>query len=169
MGMVLKLEAAWHAFRHAEGLDRCHGQPGRAPLPWSRIGRRTHMTQAPPPPPQDPNDPLGSPSGSVPPPAPPPAAPPPPVAPSGGYPPPAEPGGYPAPTGADAPPAGYGTAPPAPAAGGYGEQRMGYGSGAAASLPYADWPKRALGALIDFVLPGIAAVLIGRASTGLGL
>jgi uncharacterized RDD family membrane protein YckC len=46
---------------------------------------------------------------------------------------------------------------------------MGYGAGAAAALPYADWTKRAFGALIDFVLPGIAAYLIGRASTGLGL
>jgi uncharacterized RDD family membrane protein YckC len=46
---------------------------------------------------------------------------------------------------------------------------MAYGAGAGAALPYADWVKRAMGALIDFVLPGIAAFLIGRASTGLGL
>src|SRR5687768_4943260 len=105
MGMVLKLEAAWRAFRHADGLDRCHGQPGRAPLAWSRIGRRTHMTQAPPPP--DPNDPLGSPGGSVPPP---PVAPQPRVAPPGAYP--------PATAGADAPPAGYGAS--SPSAAGYG-------------------------------------------------
>ena len=116
------------------------------------------MTQAPPPPPSDPNDPLGSPGGSPPPPPPPP-----PVAPS------APAGGYPPPTGADAPPAGYGTAPPPPTGGGYGEQPMGYGAGMAGAGNYADWAKRALGALIDFVIPGIVAFLIGRASTGLGL
>ena len=112
------------------------------------------MTQAPPPPPSDPNDPLGSPGGSVPPPPPSPQ--------------PAASSGYPPPTGADAPPAGYGTAPPPPPGGGYG-QPMGYGAGEAVAYNYADWAKRALGALIDFVVPGIAAFLIGRASTGLGL
>lgn len=126
------------------------------------------MTQAPPPPPSDPNDPLGSPGGSVPPPPPsPPVAPPPPVAPSGGYPPPA--GADEPPPGYGAPPAGFGTAPPPPAGGGYGEAPMGYGAGAGAALSYADWAKRALGALIDFVVPAIVAFLIGRASTGLGL
>jgi uncharacterized RDD family membrane protein YckC len=112
------------------------------------------MTQAPPPPPSDPNDPLGSPGGSEPPPPPPP---PPPVAPSA---PPAAPGGYPPPAGADAPPAGYGTAPPPPVAGGYGEQPMGYGAGAAAALPYADWPKRAYGYLIDYFGPYLLALIV---------
>jgi uncharacterized RDD family membrane protein YckC len=46
---------------------------------------------------------------------------------------------------------------------------MGYGAGAAAALPYADWPKRAYSALIDYVGPGIVAFLLGRVNTGLGL
>ena len=43
---------------------------------------------------------------------------------------------------------------------------MGYGACGRCLGNYADWPKRALGALIDYIVPGIVAGLIGRASTG---
>ena len=33
---------------------------------------------------------------------------------------------------------------------------------------YADWPKRALGALIDYIIPSLLAGLIGRGNTALG-
>jgi uncharacterized RDD family membrane protein YckC len=45
---------------------------------------------------------------------------------------------------------------------------MGYGAGAAAALPYADWPKRAQSGLIDYVGLYIVAILLSRVSSGLG-
>ncbi len=45
---------------------------------------------------------------------------------------------------------------------------MGYGEGAAAAYNYADWAKRALGALIDYIIPSLLAGLIGRGNTALG-
>lgn len=109
------------------------------------------MTTSPPEPPDDgrPPAPPSAPGGSTPPPPPPPP-------PGGGY-------GTP-------PPAGYGT-PPQP---GYGAppggQPMGYPAGAAPAPggPYADWPKRVVSALIDFVAPFIVAVILSRISSGLG-
>jgi uncharacterized RDD family membrane protein YckC len=68
------------------------------------------------------------------------------------------------------PPAGYGTTPPAygttPPA--YGTEPAGYGAGGPAVGTYADWPKRAYGALIDYVVPGLVASLIGRGNSALG-
>ncbi len=111
------------------------------------------MTTTPPEPPDDrPPAPPSAPGGSTPPPPPP----------GGGYTPPSEPG-YGTP-----PPAGYGTPPPP----GYGGQPGGYPAGAAAAPgggAYADWPKRALSALIDWFIPGLLAGLIYRGSSALGL
>jgi uncharacterized RDD family membrane protein YckC len=46
---------------------------------------------------------------------------------------------------------------------------MGYPGGGPAGGDYADWPKRALSGLIDFIAPSIVAALVYRVSTGLGL
>jgi uncharacterized RDD family membrane protein YckC len=119
------------------------------------------MTTIPPEPPGPPSDgddnrppaPPSAPGGSS---APPPPPPPPPV--DAGYPPPAA-GGY---------------APPPPPAPGYGApQPAGYGAPAPGGyagppMPYAEWPKRAYAALIDFVGPWILVALIYRGSTALG-
>lgn len=110
------------------------------------------MTTTPPEPPDDdrPPAPPSAPGGSTEPPAPPPP-------PGGGYPPPPA-AGYGTP-----PPAGYGAPPP-------GGQPMGYPTGAAPAPAgaYADWPKRALSGVIDFVAPFIAALILSRISSGLG-
>jgi len=45
---------------------------------------------------------------------------------------------------------------------------MGYGAGAAVAGNYADWPKRALSGLVDYVALYAVALLIGRVSNGLG-
>src|SRR5436190_9477924 len=109
------------------------------------------MTTIPPEPPGPPSDgddnrppaPPSAPGGSS-------APPPPPPPPEAGYAPPPPPAaGYGAPQ-----PGGYA----APAPGGYGGPPM----------TYAEWPKRAYAALIDFVGPWILAALIYRGSTALG-
>jgi uncharacterized RDD family membrane protein YckC len=108
------------------------------------------MTTTPPELPDDdrPPAPPDAPGGSSVPPPPPPG---------GGYAPQPE-AGYGTP-----PPAGYGAPPP-------GGQPMGYPAGAAPAPAgaYADWPKRALSALIDWFAPGLLAGLIYRGSSGLG-
>ena len=95
--------------------------------------------------------------------------------PSGGYSqPPAPDGGYPEPTGfPPPPPAGYGTP-------GYGAGPGAYSGGGVPNLPFApvggaplaDWPKRALGGLVDYVAPGIVISIlvniVSNASSGFG-
>jgi uncharacterized RDD family membrane protein YckC len=107
------------------------------------------MTTTPPEPPDDdrPPAPPSAPGGSSEPPPPPPG---------GGYAPP--------------PAAGYGTPPPPGYGAPPGGQPTGYPAGAAAAPAgaYADWPKRALSALVDFVGPYLVAVILSRISTGLG-
>ena len=96
------------------------------------------------------------------------------AAPPGGYSqPPTTGGGYPEPTGFPPPPAGYGQQPS------YGTGPGAYPGGgvpsmslpAAGGAPLADWPKRALGGLIDYVAPGIVfsiiTNLVSQASSGL--
>jgi uncharacterized RDD family membrane protein YckC len=95
---------------------------------------------------------------------------------AGGYSqPPAPGGGYPEPTGFP---------PPPPPVGGYGQPGYGApgaypGTGApnlpvapVGGAPLADWPKRALGGLVDYVAPGIVfsiiSNLVSQASSGLG-
>lgn len=108
---------------------------------------------SPPPPPAAPS----APSAPSAPPAAPPAAPP--SAPSapGGYDAPSAPGGY------DAPGTGYGYGAPA-----HSGQATGH-PGSAVGGGYADWPKRALSGLIDFVAPALVAALVYQVSTTLGI
>ncbi len=94
------------------------------------------------------------------------------TAPPGGYsPPPAAGAGYPEPTGFP-PPAGYGQP-------GYGTDPAAYSGVGVPNLPLApggaplaDWPKRALGGLIDYVAAGVVISIIGsllsNVSSGLG-
>ena len=99
---------------------------------------------APPPPPPPPG------GGQQPPPPPPPA---------GGpqlYQPPPPSYGTPPPVGGQPPPAQYGAPMPQPAAQWSGP-------------PLADWPKRAIGALIDFIGPWIIVAVFFAISTALGL
>jgi uncharacterized RDD family membrane protein YckC len=121
------------------------------------------MTTTPPEPPPEDERPAaapGTPGGS--------AAPPPPPA-GGGY-------GAPDP-GQAAPAPGYGTPPAGYGAPGQGYGAAGQGYGDPAGYPagapgpggtYADWPKRAYSALIDFVGPSLVAAIFYRASGGLG-
>ncbi len=96
---------------------------------------------------------------------------------AGSYPPPPAGGGFPEPPGPGAyppPPGGFGQQP------GYPDPNAAYGGGyPPAPLPavgggggLADWPKRALGGLIDYVAPAIVisvlANLVGSASSTLG-
>lgn len=103
------------------------------------------MTEAPPPPPE-PNQPSQPAGGATPPPPP----------------------GY-----GQAEPPGYGQTPPPPPPPppGYGTQ--GYGAPAYGGAPeggaYADWPKRAQSALIDWFGPSLIAGLVYRGSVGVGL
>jgi uncharacterized RDD family membrane protein YckC len=76
---------------------------------------------------------------------------PPPGQPGGGYPPPGQQGGYPPP----GQPGGY--QPPGQFAPGPGGYQQGYGT---TPGPLAEWPQRALGALIDFVGPYIVALFV---------
>ena len=93
---------------------------------------------------------------------------------AGGYSqPPAAGGGYPEPTGFP-PPAGYGQQPDYPAAPGA------YPGGGVPNLPFApvggaplaDWPKRALGGLVDYVAPAIVfsilSNIVSQVNSGLG-
>jgi uncharacterized RDD family membrane protein YckC len=93
---------------------------------------------------------------------------------AGGYSqPPAAGGGLPEPTGFP-PPAGYGQQPT------YGTDPAAYSGGGVPNLPLApvggaplaDWPKRALGGLIDYVAAGIVISIVGsllsNVSSGLG-
>lgn len=113
------------------------------------------MTTTPPEPPGPPSD--GDDNR-------PPAAP---SAPGGSTAPPPPPGGsYQAP-----PTAGHGTAPQAggygaPASGGYGAPAAGGYTGA--PMPYAEWPKRALSALIDTVGPFLVAAIFYSINRPLG-
>lgn len=111
----------------------------------------------------------------TPPTAPPPAAPP--SQEPSGYPPPATGGYEPPPPGAYQPPpaSGY-SAPPS----GYGENFQDPGAYGTATgplapvggAPLADWPKRALGGLIDYVAAGVVIAIVGsilsNVSSGLG-
>ena len=45
---------------------------------------------------------------------------------------------------------------------------MGYGAGAAAALPYADWPKRAYSFLIDYFGPAVVAGIIFQINRPIG-
>lgn len=107
------------------------------------------MTTNPPEPPTGDDDP-----GAPPPPPPPP--------PTGGAAAP-PPGAY-----AEPPPSGYGAAPPTQPMG-YGMTSTGGAAMAGAPLAYADWGKRALSGLIDFIGPSIVAGIFYQISSSLGL
>ena len=112
------------------------------------------MTTTPPEPPDGGYGSDAGSSGSTPPPPPPPQSP----GQEPGY------GQQPPPGYGQQPPPGYGQQPPA----GYGQQ-PGYGQptaayGSAGADAYAPWSKRALGALIDYIAPGLVASLLGRGS-----
>lgn len=94
---------------------------------------------------------------------------------AGGYSqPPAASGSFPEPTGFPPPPAGYGQQPT------YGTDPGAYPGGGVPNLPLApvggaplaDWPKRALGGLVDYVAPSIVfsilSNLVSQANSGLG-
>lgn len=126
------------------------------------------MTMPPPEPPQSgssPDDENRPAPPSEPPAAAPPPPPPPPPPAAGGYgaePPPA--GGYGTQPGYGAPQPGYGAPQP-----GYGGPPPGYPTQPGPAMPYADWPKRALSGLIDFLGPYIVAYLFYFANRPLGI
>ena len=84
---------------------------------------------------------------------------------------------HPPPAPASPPPPAYGitaarpaTPPPPPPAPGYSAMPpAGYAAAPDVNLPFAPWGRRVVAALIDYVVPGIIANVIGRASSALGL
>jgi uncharacterized RDD family membrane protein YckC len=109
--------------------------------------------------PQDPDAVPPTPGGYD---APPPPPPPPPAPPAPETPPP--PPAYSTPP----PPPSYGTPPPP--AGGYAPApSVGYGQAPeAAGVPFANWGSRAVGALIDYIIPGVIADIFSIINRPLG-